>query len=189
MVRTKLCHNHYREREEEEEEEEEEGEDEERMGTPRIVICLCLLLFLSLLPQPLHGYVPSSRQWPWPPTQSKNNLNNNILNEDIKSIGRKGRTWLASDRSHQFQNTEDNTADIAKSVKLSDEERLQKVISRAGIASRREAEKMILDLIVSSQMPKKNAQRYNHHHHQRNIGVDIVRISYMEKAYRKEKCG
>ena len=72
-----------------------------------------------------------------------------MLNEDIKSIGRKGRIWLATNRSHQSQNTEDNTADIAKSVKLSDEERLQKVISRAGIASRREAEKMILDGRVS----------------------------------------
>ena len=56
---------------------------------------------------------------------------------------------FAVPNTNDWNNEEDNKRkqekDISVSVRLSDEERLQKVISRAGVASRRDAEKMIID--------------------------------------------
>lgn len=56
-------------------------------------------------------------------------------------------SWSTTRRNNIFHlklsKQEDSNEDISKLLKLSDEERLQKVISRAGIASRRAAEKLV----------------------------------------------
>ena len=71
------------------------------------------------------------------------------INERGDRTRRGRRNGLVTSKYYHQPHREETPTDIMKSVRLSDEERLQKVISRAGIASRRDAEKMIIDGRIS----------------------------------------
>ena len=77
----------------------------------------------------------------------KNYKNNKIILNAIRTTTTKPPdNWKGNNINEINNNDNDEFDDIGK---LSDQERLQKVLSRAGIASRRDSEKLILDGSVS----------------------------------------
>lgn len=100
-----------------------------------------LLLLLVLLENNVNSFIFNNK------INNKINNNNNNYHNVILNSMRKSRppdNWKSGNNDDNMQ--EDDFDDIGK---LGDLERLQKVLSRAGIASRRDSEKLILDGSVS----------------------------------------
>jgi formylmethanofuran dehydrogenase subunit C len=69
---------------------------------------------------------------------------NIVIRAKINPLSHANGVQVGAERNEDQDLVMDN--DVSKFAKLDDEERLQKVIARAGVASRRDAEKMVRKL-------------------------------------------
>lgn len=142
-------------------EQSQSGEKDKSAETPevveqRVAVLICRMRSLSLLLPlltlhivPTVSYINIIKPRTRSPVQP---LNANPLFFGGKRLpvkeeqGKPKEALSKEDADSKSNDDDDDNDDVSNLVKIHDEERLQKVIARAGLASRREAEKMVNEI-------------------------------------------